>query len=261
VASRTSPKKNVLTEDVGLAGYGGDLVQGMLARPATEGRRAGVLVLGDAFGFSDHFRDVARRFAAAGYNGLALDLFSRTGPPDARPVPEDLPKVAAFLDRLPDVQVLGDIEAAVAWLRARDDASPSVGCIGFCLGGLYTQLAMASPDGPDAGVDLYGRLRHHQLSRGKPEHPLDVAARTRAPLMALFGARDPLVPRGHIESLRRALEKTGQPHVVHIYEEVGHAFFHDGRPESYHPAAAADAWQRTLDWFARHLAPPAPPVV
>jgi dienelactone hydrolase len=66
-----------------------------------------VIILGDVFGLSDHYRDAAARLAAAGYT--ALDMFSRTGPPHARPVPEDLPKVAVFADRLPDQQVLGDV--------------------------------------------------------------------------------------------------------------------------------------------------------
>lgn len=238
--------------EVTLPGYGGDVIRGALARPDGAGPRPGVLVLGDVFGLSDHFRDVAGRFAGAGYTALALDMFSRGGAPDARPVPEDLPKVAAFVDRLPDQQVLGDVASAIAWLKQQPDASGRVGCIGFCLGGTYTQMAMASPGGPDAGVDLYGRLRHQRLSNTKPEHPIETAPRTRGALLALFGANDPLITRGHIEALRRALTATGQPFEVHIYEGAGHAFFHDGRPE-YHPASAADAWQKSLDWFARHL--------
>lgn len=238
--------------EVTLPGYGGDSIGGTLVRPEGDGPRPAVIVLGDVFGLSDHFREVAGRFAEAGYTALALDMFSRTGPPDARPVPEDLPKVAAFADRLPDQQVLGDIAGAVAWLKGEADASGRVGCVGFCLGGMYTQMAMAFPDGPDAGVDLYGRVRHTRLSNAKLEHPIDMVPRTRGPLLALFGAKDVMITRGHIEALRRALTLAGQPFEVHIYEGAGHAFFHDGRPE-YHPASAADAWQKTLDWFARYL--------
>jgi carboxymethylenebutenolidase len=245
--------QGVVAAEVTLAGYGGDLIAGTLARPATGGQRPGVVVLSDALGLSNHFRGVAARFAAEGYTALALDVFSRTGPPDARPVPDDLPKVAAFLERLPDPQVLGDIEAAVAWLRAREDATGRVGCVGFCFGGTYTQMAMALPDGPDAGVDFYGRLRHGRLSRAKPQHPIDIADRTRGPLLALFGARDPLVAPGHVAALREALAQSGQPFQVHVYEGAGHAFFHDGRPESYFPATAEDAWRRTLDWFGKYL--------
>jgi carboxymethylenebutenolidase len=235
-----------------LPGYGGDTIRGTLMRPDGDDRRPGVLVLGDVFGMSDHFRDVAGRLAAAGYTALGLDLFSRTGPPDARPLPEDLPKVAAFADRLPDQQALGDIASAVEWLKRQPDASGRVGCLGFCLGGMYTQMAMAFPGGPDAGVDLYGRVRHARLSNAKLEHPIDMVPRTRGPLLALFGAKDALITRGHIEALRAALTLAGQPFEVHIYEGAGHAFFHDGRPE-YHAVSATDAWQKTLDWFARYL--------
>jgi carboxymethylenebutenolidase len=113
-------------------------------------------------------------------------------------------------------------------------------------------MAMASPGGPDAGVDLYGRVRHTRLGNAKPEHPIDMVPRTRGPLLALFGAKDPMITRGHIEALRRALTATGQPFDVQIYEGAGHAFFHNGRPE-YHPVSAMDAWQKSLDWFARYL--------
>jgi len=238
--------------EVTLSGYGGDPVRGTLLRPEADGRRPGVIVLSDVFGLSDHFRDVAGRLTTAGYTALALDIFSRTGPPDARPVPEDLPKVAAFADRLPDQQVLGDVAAAVAWLKAQPDARGRVGCLGFCLGGMYTQMAMAFPGGPDAGVDLYGRVRHARLSNAKLEHPIDMVPRTRGPLLALFGARDPMITRGHIETLKRALTVAGQPFEVHIYEGAGHAFFHDGRPE-HHPPAAQDAWDKTLAWFKKYL--------
>ena len=240
------------TVEVTLPGYGGDTIRGALARPEGDGQRPGVVVLGDVFGLSDHFRDVAGRLAEAGYTALALDIFSRTGPPEARPVPEDLPKVAAFADRLPDQQVLGDVTSAVEWLKGQPDASGRVGGIGFCLGGMYTQMAMASPGGPDVGVDLYGRIRHARLSNAKLEHPIDMVPRTRGPLLALFGAKDAMITRGHIEALRRALTATGQPFEVHIYEGAGHGFFHIGRPE-YHPASAFDAWQKSLDWFARYL--------
>jgi carboxymethylenebutenolidase len=238
--------------EVTLPGYGGDPIRGTLARPEADGQRPGVIVLGDVFGLSDHFRAVAGRLAEAGYTALALDIFSRGGLPEARPVAEDLPKVAAFADRLPDQQVLGDVVGAVAWLKTQTDASGRVGCIGFCLGGMYAQMAMASPGGPDAAVDLYGRVRHARLSNAKLEHPIDMVPRTRGPLLALFGAKDPIITRGHIEALRRALAAVGQPFEVHIYEGAGHAFFHDGRPE-YHPASAADAWLKALDWFAQHL--------
>jgi carboxymethylenebutenolidase len=148
--------------------------------------------------------------------------------------------------------VLGDVASAVAWLREQPEASGRVGCIGFCLGGMYTQMAMASPGGPDAGVDLYGRLRHTRLSNAKPSIP-SKWCRARAARSWRSSART--IRSSRAATSKRcggALTATGQPFEVHIYEGAGHAFFHDGRPE-YHPASAADAWQKSLDWFARHL--------
>jgi carboxymethylenebutenolidase len=242
-----------IIEDVTFLGYGCDLVHGTLVRPREKQVRHGIIVLGDAFGLSDHFRDVAQRLARAGYAALVMDIFSRTGPPDAQPVAAHAGKIAAFLDRLPDLQVLGDIRSAVAWLRRRPDSSGRVGCIGFCLGGIYTQMALTVAEGPDVGVDFYGRLRYSVLSATKPLHPIDRAPETRGPLLALFGGQDPLIPRAHVESLRRALAKSGRPFRIHIYPDAGHAFFDDRRPDQFCPRAAADAWKRTLGWFAQHL--------
>src|SRR5262245_17616044 len=98
---------SVLTEEVALLGYGSDVVHGMLARPDDNNVRHGIIVLSDAFGLSEHFRDIARRFAQDGYTALALAIFSRSGRPEARPVLADLPTVASLLDRLFGAQVLG----------------------------------------------------------------------------------------------------------------------------------------------------------
>jgi carboxymethylenebutenolidase len=212
-----------------------------------------MIVLGDAFGLSDHLRGIAQRFARAGYTALALDLFSRTGPPEAGPAPEDMARVAAFIERLPDPQVLGDIQSASAWLRRRRDASGRVGCAGFCLGGMYTQMAMSVPGAPDVGVSMYGRVRYRALSATKPMHPVDRAPKTSGPFMALFGAKDTMIPRTHTDALRRALALSGQPVRVHVYNDAGHAFFDDTRPNHFHPQVAADAWKRTTNWFKQHL--------
>jgi carboxymethylenebutenolidase len=243
----------IVTEDVALLGYGSDLIHGTLVRHDDNETRHGMIVLGDAFGISDHFRGIAQRFARAGYTALGLDLFSRTGPPEAGATPEDLARVADFIERLPDPQVLGDIQSAAAWLRRRRDGSGSVGCAGFCLGGMYTQMAMSVSDGPDVGVSMYGRLRYRALSVTKPVHPVDRASKIRGPLMALFGAKDVMIPRAHTEALRRALSHSKQPSRVHVYSDAGHAFFDDTRPSHFHPQAAADAWKRTTNWFKQHL--------
>lgn len=243
----------IVSEDVALLGYGSDLIHGTLFRHDDVEPRHGMLVLGDAFGLSDHFRGIAQRFARAGYAAMALDLFSRTGPPEHGSTAEDLARVVAFIERLPDPQVLGDIQSAANWLRRRRDASGRVGCIGFRLGGMYTQMAMSVADGPDVGVSLYGRVRYRALSAAKPMHPVDRAAKIRGPLMALFGGKDAIIPRAHTDALRRALAASGQPARVHVYSDAGHAFFDDTRPAHFHPQAAADAWKRATNWFTQHL--------
>ena len=73
-----------------------------------------------------------------------------------------------------------------------------------------------------------------------------------APLLALFGAEDASIPPADVAAIRAGLEEAGSGCVVHVYEGAKHAFFNDRRA-NYHPAAAAEAWTRTLDWFGRYL--------
>jgi carboxymethylenebutenolidase len=132
------------------------------------------------------------------------------------------------------------------------------------MGGQYTILAAAGCSGLSAAVPFYGMLSHEHglLAPGpgetldparKPRSPLEAAASVRCPLLALFGRDDPFIPVEDVRAFERALEKSGQPHEVVLYDGAGHAFLNDTRPEMYRPEAARDAWGRMLGWFRRHL--------
>lgn len=221
-----------------------------VANPETTGVKPGLIILPDVFGLSDHYRGVARRFAAEGCVALVLDLYSREGTPNLA----DLDAVFRWISQLPDERVLGDVGAAVDYLLAQPEVGgTAVGLTGFCMGGQYTLMAACTVDGIGAAVSWYGMLRYKETNAVKPASPLDLAPRLKCPYLGLFGADDAIIPRGDVDELRSILEREHKVFEIEVYEGAGHAFFNDTRPEMYRPDIAARAWTRAMAFFRRHL--------
>jgi carboxymethylenebutenolidase len=224
------------TEQVSFPANGG-AGQGYLALPEGPGPHRGVVVIQEWWGLDDHIKDVTRRFAAAGYAALAPDLYHgqvAAEPDDARRLVMELqiPVAAA------------EMAGAAAYLAGRDDVAPPMdGAIGFCMGGsLALLLAARSPD-VGAVASFYG---------GRPLAAED-RERIAAPVLAIFGERDAGIPPERHAELDMLLTARGVPHSIYVYPGAPHAFFNDTRAHSYRPAAAKDAWVRTLAWFDKYL--------
>lgn len=241
--------KRVVCENVSFES-GAQSVNAFLARPRKNGLRPSVIVVHEIFGVTDHIKDIAARLALAGYNGLAVDFFTREGKPpettgDFRPLME-------FVGKIPDSRIMADTKAAIAYLKARADTTPKVGVVGFCWGGRNAMLTSAYVHELQAAVGYYGRLRVNPPTEAMPKGPLDLADQITVPLMAHFGATDGSIPIADIDTFRDELKKRGKNAEIYVYEGAGHAFNNDTRP-SYNAAAASEAWKRTLRWFAKHL--------
>ncbi|MBT8491529.1 MAG: dienelactone hydrolase family protein [Deltaproteobacteria bacterium] len=221
-------------EMIEFAANGGSL-QGYLAKPEGGGNGQGVVVVQEWWGLVPHIKDIADRFAAAGYVALAPDLYR--GETTTNPDEAGRKMMALNID-----QAATDLRGAVEAIRAQGGAD-KVGVVGFCLGGqlaLYT--ATVSPR-VAACVDFYGV--HPNV---KPDF-----SKLDCPVLGLFGKNDDFVSPEAAKGLVEAIESAGKSIEHHSYD-AGHAFFNDTRPEAYHEAAAKDAWQRTLDFFGQHLA-------
>jgi carboxymethylenebutenolidase len=241
-------------EDLTYPGHDGDLVNGYLARPAADGTFPALVVVHEAGGLGEHIRDVVNRFANLGYVALGVDLYTREGGP---PPSDDLQALMARLFSMPDERALGDLEGAADLLRARDDVTGKVGCIGFCMGGRYTLLFAGASDRLDAAVDCWGGFIdkatiEEESTPERPTPPLQLAEKLSCPLMAAVGAEDHNPSPELGESLRETAERSGQEVVVEVYEAAGHAFFADYRP-SYRPAPAAKLWEAVVPFLERHL--------
>lgn len=217
-----------------------------------------VLVLPEAFGLHEHIADIARRFAHEGYLAVAPDLMVRQGDPQAYPDVDAL--VTGLLQRIPDEQVMGDLDATVAWAVQHGGARDRVAVCGFCWGGRWTWLYAAQAR-IAAAVAWYGILDGagsglYPSAELFPTHPLDVADRLTAPVLGLHGGRDEAIPLDTVDRMRAALaaRPAGAPEAeLLVFPGAGHAFHADYR-ESYSRLDAEQGWERTLAWLARHLA-------
>lgn len=247
----------VRAEQLAFAGVGGTAVNGYLALPATPpgaGARPAIIVIHEAGGLGEHIKDVANRFANLGYVALGVDLYTREGGP---PPMDDPPAVMSRLFGMSDAIAVGDLEGAADFLRAREDVSGKVGCIGFCMGGRYTLLFACSSDRLDAAVDCWGGFIEmasfdERSTEARPTPPLELAGDLSCPLLAAIGAEDQNPSPQTGELLRRRAAESGQEVKVDVYEGAGHAFFADYRP-TYRPEPAAKLWREIVPFLERHL--------
>ncbi len=229
------------------------------AMPARTGKGKGkkfsvILVVMEIFGLHEHIKDVCRRLAKKGYFAVAPDIMVRQG--DVTQL-SDLEAVKAIANKVPDAQVLSDLDATVAWASASEGAdTDKLGITGFCRGGRTTWLYAAHNPKLKAGVAWYGRLDSERDAM-RPRQPVDVAGILAAPVLGLYGEKDESIPLDTVEAMKKALA-AGSPAAkksrIRTYPKAGHAFLADYRP-SYEPESAADGWRRMLAWFKANGVP------
>jgi len=225
------------------------------AQPAGKTGLPVVLVLSEIFGVHEYIADTAVRLARAGYLAIAPELFVRQG--DAQSYGEMAKLMSEVIAKVPDAQVLGDLDAAVAWAAANGGDTSKLAVTGFCWGGRQTWLYAAHQPKVKAGVAWYGRLVGDSTAL-TPRHPLDVAAQLKAPVLGLYGGADTGIALDTVEKMKAALAAAGaQGNAAAgasrfvVYPDAPHAFHADYRP-SFRKDAAEDGWMRALAWLRQH---------
>lgn len=221
------------------------------AAPAGKTGLPVVLVLSEIFGVHEYIADVARRFARAGYLAIAPELFVRQG--DAQSYGEVARLMSEVIAKVPDEQVMGDLDATVRWAGANGGDTRRLGVTGFCWGGRQTWLYAAHNPQVKAAVAWYGRLVGTP-SALSPRHPLDIAAKLHAPVLGLYGGEDTGIPLDTVEKMKAALAEgnaAAKASSFVVYPGAPHAFHADYRP-SFRQEAAEDAQRRAFEWFKRH---------
>ncbi|CAO4170758.1 dienelactone hydrolase family protein [Methylorubrum populi] len=219
------------------------------AMPAEGGPFPTILVIQEIFGVHEHIKDVCRRLAKLGYFALAPELYARQG--DVSRLTSIQQIVSEVVSKVPDAQVMADLDAAVAFAQATGKADTArLGITGFCWGGRIVWLYAAHNAGVKAGVAWYGRLVGDS-SALTPKHPVDVAADLKAPVLGLYGGADQGIPVETIDRMREACRSAGKTCDFVVYPDAPHAFHADYRP-SYRAEPARDGWQRLQAWFRQH---------
>ncbi|CUA90573.1 dienelactone hydrolase family protein [Comamonas thiooxydans] len=220
------------------------------AMPAGRQNLPVVLVISEIFGVHEYIADTCRRLARAGYLAIAPDLFVRQGDPMA--YAEMAKLMSEVIAKVPDAQVMGDLDAAVQWAGTQGGDVKKLAITGFCWGGRITWLYAAHAP-LKAGVAWYGRLQGNKNDL-QPSYPLELVGQLKAPVLGLYGGKDTGIPLESVEAMKAAL-KTGSAAAraseFVIFPDAPHAFHADYRP-SYREQAAQDGWTRMLTWFNQH---------
>lgn len=219
------------------------------AMPEKGGPFPVVLVVQEIFGVHEHIKDVCRRFAKLGYLAMAPELFARQG--DVTKIKEIKDIIAQVVSKVPDNQVMADLDATVAWAKESGKGDTSkLGITGFCWGGRIVWLYSAHSKDLKAGVAWYGRLVG-QATELQPKYPLDLVKSLKAPVLGLYGGADMGIPNESVEKMRQALKEAKKPSEIQLYSDTPHGFHADYRP-SYRKEQAEDGWKRLLAWYKRN---------
>jgi len=226
----------IIASEVQIPGGDATLI-GYLARPASEEVAPVILVCHENRGLTPHILDVTRRFAKAGYVGLAVDLLSRQGG-SAEVGESGAP--GALGNMSPDLYV-ADFRSGWLYLQEQPFADARrVGMTGFCFGGGVTwQVATQMPE-LLAAVPFYGP---HPLPSGVPN--------INAAVLGIYGEQDTRINSG-IPGIEAAMLENNKIYEKVIYPGADHAF-HNDTGSRYNAEAAKDAWERTLVWFEQYV--------
>ena len=239
-----------LTVVDGKVASGGFQVPIYEARPAGPGKYPVVIVIPEIWGMHEYIKDVVRRFARRGFLAITFEPYARTG--GVLQI-EDREALMKVVNAVPDAQVMGDLNAIVAYAKKLPAArADRIGVTGFCRGGLYTLLFAAQSPDVKAAVPWYGQIKPAKTAGVRTVGPLDVAAQIKAPVLGLYGEADQGIPVADVKEMETALKAAGKTAEFVLYPDAPHAFHADYRP-SYRENAAKDAWARCLAWFNTYL--------
>ncbi|AOY93245.1 carboxymethylenebutenolidase [Cupriavidus sp. USMAA2-4] len=222
------------------------------AQPEGGSKLPVVLVVSEIFGVHEYIADICRRFAKLGYLAIAPELFARQGDPSSFGTIQELQ--AKLISKVPDAQVMGDLDATVAWAMAHGGDPKRLAITGFCWGGRISWLYAARNKQLKAAVAWYGQLVG-EPNPLKPRNPVDLVDQLDVPVLGLYGGKDTGITQPQVEKMKAELAASPNPNarasVFVVYPDAGHAFHADYRP-SYREADATDGWKRCLAWFQQH---------
>jgi carboxymethylenebutenolidase len=216
---------------------------------ARDGSLPVVLVVQEIFGVHEHIKDICRRLAKLGYLAVAPELYAREG--DVSRMENIQEIIGKVVSKVPDQQVMTDLDSAVAWAKTTGKADVrKLAITGYCWGGRIVWLYAAHNPDVKAGVAWYGRLVG-PTDPLHPKNPIDLVEALKAPVLGLYGGADQGIPVESVDRMRDALKKAGKAAEIVVYPDTPHGFHADYRP-TYRKEHAEDGWKRLLEWFRKY---------
>jgi carboxymethylenebutenolidase len=232
---------------------GNDRIDGYLAKPKRKGKFRAAVVIPGSWIIEPYIPETVAKLAQAGYAALAVNVF------------HFFPKVNNYdeADRVPwettqelvrkfyrDERVWQDVEAGISYLEAQDFTRPgATGMLGFCGGGTSALLSAAQTKRNLVVVAFYAPVA---LKIPNRKTPLEVVKEIRVPVQGHYGKLDQGIPLSDVERFEQELKKQHTETEIYQYD-AGHGFFAYNREDSYHPAAARLAWDRSQAFLKKHL--------
>lgn len=248
---RTDAYEGIRAETIPLPSYDGVVINAYMAVPLAPGQYPGVVVIHHLPGWDEFYRETARRFASHGYNVIMPNLYYRIG----HGTPDDLFAAVRARGGMPDAQVLGDLQAAMDWVRALPNSTGRLGLVGGCSGGRHAFLAACRLQGIAAAIDLWGGgvvMAPEQLSPERPVAPIEYTKDLSCPLLGIFGNDDPAPSVEQVNQHDEALKQAGKQYEFYRYDGAGHGFYSYDRP-NYRQQQAMDAWEKMFAFFEKYL--------
>jgi carboxymethylenebutenolidase len=216
---------------------GDETVHGILYAPAGAGPFPAIVVIHEWWGLNDWVKEQAAKLADQGYVTLAIDLYRGK-------VAKDPDTAHQLMRGVPEDRAKRDLAAAVTYLKSQKNVKGDrIGSIGWCMGGGYSlDVALQEPK-LAATVINYGHLATDPAALKK----------INAPILGLFGGQDQGITPDDVNKFEQQMKSLGKSVDIKIYSDAGHAFENPNNKDGYRAADAADAWQRTVAFFAAHL--------
>jgi len=207
-----------------------------------------VVVVQEIFGVHEHIKDLCRRLAKSGYYAVAPALYARQGDPATVENMQVL--MRDIVSKVPDVQVMSDIDATIEFAGKDGGNAKKVAITGFCWGGRIVWLYADHNPTVKAGAAWYGRVVG-QPNPMQAKQPIDIAGSLKVPVLGLYGGKDQGIPIESLDKMREALKAGKSKSAIIVYPEAQHGFNADYRP-TYGKIDAADAWGKMLAWFKKN---------
>jgi len=221
-----------MSERVSFKSHSGAAVDGALAVPAGSEPAPAVVVIQEWWGLNEQIQGIADRLAGEGFVALVPDLYHGK-------LATDRDEASHLMSTLDWKRAMDDLAGAVEHLRAHPRSTGKVAVVGFCMGGALSFAAACQIRGLAAVVPFYGVPG--DVDYGKVD----------APILAHFSKTDDWATPERGEAIRDRIVKQGGSMELHLYD-AEHAFMNERRPEVYAPAAAAQAWDRTIAFLRQH---------